>query len=133
MLSGPAVERLKNCGAREVVLTDTVPIPRESAGMKLFDRPVDRPWLLAKRHPRRIRGRPVAELFDTYPEHHGQRLPVPLITCVVCSSGKHTMRDATWRSLSVKYRQYGINEHLWAESPTLMVVVAYTGLFFGAL
>ena len=29
VLSGPAVERLKNCGAREVVLTDTVPIPEE--------------------------------------------------------------------------------------------------------
>ena len=29
VLSGPAVDRLKNCGAREVVLTDTVPIPEE--------------------------------------------------------------------------------------------------------
>ena len=29
VLSGPAVERLKNSGAREVVLTDTVPIPEE--------------------------------------------------------------------------------------------------------
>ncbi|MBT1165567.1 ribose-phosphate diphosphokinase [Bifidobacterium simiarum] len=27
LLSGPAVERLKNCGAREIVLTDTVPVP----------------------------------------------------------------------------------------------------------
>ena len=29
LLSGPAVERLKNCGAREIVLTDTVPVPEE--------------------------------------------------------------------------------------------------------
>ena len=29
LLSGPAVERLRNCGAREIVLTDTVPVPEE--------------------------------------------------------------------------------------------------------
>ena len=29
LLSGPAVERLKNCGAREIVLMDTVPVPEE--------------------------------------------------------------------------------------------------------
>ncbi|MFU0535510.1 ribose-phosphate diphosphokinase [Gardnerella pickettii] len=29
LLSGPAVERLKNCGAREIILTDTVPVPEE--------------------------------------------------------------------------------------------------------
>ena len=29
VLSGPAVERLKNCGAREIVLTDTVPVSEE--------------------------------------------------------------------------------------------------------
>ncbi|MBW3088727.1 ribose-phosphate diphosphokinase [Bifidobacterium sp. 82T24] len=33
LLSGPAVERLKNCGAREIILTDTVPVPAE----KRFD------------------------------------------------------------------------------------------------
>ncbi|MBB4968561.1 ribose-phosphate diphosphokinase [Saccharothrix violaceirubra] len=33
VLSGPAVDRLKNCGAREVVFTDTLPIPPE----KRFD------------------------------------------------------------------------------------------------
>ena len=27
LLSGPAVERLADCGAREIVLTDTVPVP----------------------------------------------------------------------------------------------------------
>ena len=31
---GPAVERLKNCGAREVVVTNTLPIPPE----KRFDK-----------------------------------------------------------------------------------------------
>ena len=29
LLSGPAVERLRDCGAREIVLMDTVPIPAE--------------------------------------------------------------------------------------------------------
>lgn len=29
LLSGPAVQRLKDCGAKEIVLTDTVPIPEE--------------------------------------------------------------------------------------------------------
>ena len=29
LLSGPAVERLRNCGAKEIVLTDTVPVPEE--------------------------------------------------------------------------------------------------------
>ncbi|KAA8831198.1 MULTISPECIES: ribose-phosphate diphosphokinase [Bifidobacterium] len=33
LLSGPAVERLKSCGAREIILTDTVPVPAE----KRFD------------------------------------------------------------------------------------------------
>ncbi|MEE3341534.1 MAG: ribose-phosphate diphosphokinase [Bifidobacterium merycicum] len=29
LLSGPAVERLRDCGAREIVLMDTVPVPEE--------------------------------------------------------------------------------------------------------
>lgn len=29
LLSGPAVERLRNCGAREIILMDTVPVPQE--------------------------------------------------------------------------------------------------------
>ena len=29
MLSGPATERLSNCGAGEVIFTDTLPIPDE--------------------------------------------------------------------------------------------------------
>lgn len=29
LLSGPAVERLKNVGAREIIVTDTVPVPEE--------------------------------------------------------------------------------------------------------
>ena len=28
MLSGPAIDRLKDCGAREIVLMDTVPVPQ---------------------------------------------------------------------------------------------------------
>ena len=29
LLSGPAIERLRDCGAREIVLMDTVPVPEE--------------------------------------------------------------------------------------------------------
>ena len=29
VLSGPAVERLKDCDAKEVVITDTIPLPKE--------------------------------------------------------------------------------------------------------
>lgn len=29
LLSGPAVERLRDCGAREIILMDTVPVPQE--------------------------------------------------------------------------------------------------------
>lgn len=29
VLSGPAVERLSSCGAKEVILTNTLPIPEE--------------------------------------------------------------------------------------------------------
>ena len=55
VLSGPAVDRLKNCGAREVVLTDTVPIPEEKA-LGRSDCSVDRA-VAGKCHPRRIRRR----------------------------------------------------------------------------
>lgn len=38
LLSGPAVERLRNCGAREIILTNTVPIPDDKrfAGMTVL-------------------------------------------------------------------------------------------------
>ncbi|RSX58425.1 ribose-phosphate diphosphokinase [Bifidobacterium samirii] len=29
LLSGPAIERLRDCGAREIIVTDTVPVPEE--------------------------------------------------------------------------------------------------------
>jgi len=35
ILSGPATERLANCGAREVVFTDTLPIPLEKRFPKM--------------------------------------------------------------------------------------------------
>lgn len=34
VLSGPAIDRLKNCAAKEIVITDTIPLPEE----KQFDR-----------------------------------------------------------------------------------------------
>lgn len=70
MLSGPAVERLKNCGAREVVLTDTVPIPEEKRWDGLTVLSIAP--LLASAIKAVFDDGSVAELFDTYPEHHGQ-------------------------------------------------------------
>ena len=70
VLSGPAVERLKNCGAREVVLTDTVPIPEEKRWDGLTVLSIAP--LLASAIRAVFEDGSVAELFDTYPEHHGQ-------------------------------------------------------------
>ena len=70
LLSGPAVERLKNCGAREVVLTDTVPIPEEKRWDGLTVLSIAP--LLASAIRAVFEDGSVAELFDTYPEHHGQ-------------------------------------------------------------
>ncbi|RSX51450.1 ribose-phosphate pyrophosphokinase [Bifidobacterium callimiconis] len=70
VLSGPAVERLKNCGAREVVLTDTVPIPVEKRWEGLTVLSIAP--LLASAIKAVFSDGSVAELFDTYPTHHGQ-------------------------------------------------------------
>ena len=70
VLSGPAVDRLKNCGAREVVLTDTVPIPEEKRWDGLTVLSIAP--LLASAIRAVFEDGSVAELFDTYPEHHGQ-------------------------------------------------------------
>ena len=70
VLSGPAVERLKNCGAHEVVLTDTVPIPEEKRWDGLTVLSIAP--LLASAIRAVFEDGSVAELFDTYPEHHGQ-------------------------------------------------------------
>ena len=37
LLSGPAIERLRDCGAREIVLMDTVPVPEEKRLPKMLD------------------------------------------------------------------------------------------------
>ena len=70
VLSGPAVERLKSCGAREVVLTDTVPIPEEKRWDGLTVLSIAP--LLASAIKAVFEDGSVAKLFDTYPEHHGQ-------------------------------------------------------------
>ena len=70
VLSGPAVERLKNCGAREVVLTDTVPIPEEKRWDGLTVLSIAP--LLASAIKAVFEDGSVAELFDTYPVHQGQ-------------------------------------------------------------
>ena len=70
VLSGPAVERLRNCGAREVVLTDTVPIPEEKRWDGLTVLSIAP--LLASAVRAVFEDGSVAELFDTYPEHHGK-------------------------------------------------------------
>ena len=40
VLSGPAVERLSTCGAREVVVTDTLPIPEQKRFEQLTILPI---------------------------------------------------------------------------------------------
>lgn len=70
VLSDPAVERLKNCGAREIVLTDTVPIPQEKRWDGLTVLSIAP--LLASAIREVFTDGSVAELFDTYPTHHGQ-------------------------------------------------------------
>ena len=70
LLSGPAVERLRNCGAKEIVLTDTVPIPEEKRWDGLTVLSIAP--LLASAIRAVFEDGSVAELFDTYPEHHGQ-------------------------------------------------------------
>jgi len=63
VLSGPAVDRLSSCGAREVVVTDTLPIP---AG-KRFEPPTVLPIapLLARAIKAVFDDGSVASLFDT--------------------------------------------------------------------
>lgn len=70
VLSDPAVERLKSCGAREVVLTDTVPIPEEKRWDGLTVLSIAP--LLASAIKAVFEDDSVAKLFDTYPEHHGK-------------------------------------------------------------
>lgn len=70
VLSGPAIERLRNCGAREVVLTDTVPIAPEKRWDGLTVLSIAP--LLASAIKAIFTDGSVAELFDTYPTHHGQ-------------------------------------------------------------
>ncbi|MCI1983762.1 MAG: ribose-phosphate diphosphokinase [Bifidobacteriaceae bacterium] len=70
VLSGPAVERLQNCGAREVVLTDTVPIPPEKRWDGLTVLSIAP--LLASAMKAVFTDGSVADIFDHYPSHHGE-------------------------------------------------------------
>ncbi|KAE8126445.1 MULTISPECIES: ribose-phosphate diphosphokinase [Bifidobacterium] len=70
VFSGPAIERLKESGAREVVVTDTVPIDDSKRWDGLTVLSIAP--LLASAIRAVFEDGSVAELFDTYPEHHGQ-------------------------------------------------------------
>lgn len=70
VLSGPAVERLQNCGAREVILTDTVPIPKEKRWDGLTVLSIAP--LLASAMKAVFTDGSVADIFDHYPTHHGE-------------------------------------------------------------
>ena len=70
LFSGAAVERLKACGAREVVVTDTVPISEEKRWDGLTVLSIAP--LLASAIRAVFEDGSVAKLFDNYPEHHGQ-------------------------------------------------------------
>ena len=63
MLSGPAVDRLSTCGAREVIVTDTLPIPAGKRGEQRTVLPI--PPLLARAITAVFADGSVAELFDT--------------------------------------------------------------------
>lgn len=62
VLSGPAIERLATCGAREVVITDTLPIPPEKRFEQLTVLPIAP--LLARAIKAVFDDGSVAELFD---------------------------------------------------------------------
>ena len=70
VMSGPAVERLKSCKAKEVILTDTVPIPQDKRWDGLTVLSIAP--LLASAIKAVFEDGSVARLFDTYPAHHGQ-------------------------------------------------------------
>ncbi|EFG32543.2 ribose-phosphate pyrophosphokinase [Parascardovia denticolens F0305] len=74
VLSNPAVERLKNCGACEVVLTDTVPIPEEKRWDGLTVLSIAP--LLAGAMKAIFNDGSVAELFANYPKYHGDEIPL---------------------------------------------------------
>jgi ribose-phosphate pyrophosphokinase len=70
ILSDPATQRLKECGAKEVVVTDTVPIPDEKRWDGLTVLSIAP--LLASAIKAVFTNGSVAGLFDAYPTHHGQ-------------------------------------------------------------
>ncbi len=68
VLSDPAVERLKNCGAREVVITDTVPVPKEKRWDGLTVLSIAP--LLASGIRAVFEDNSMASIFENYPTHH---------------------------------------------------------------
>ncbi len=73
VLSNPATERLKNCGAREVVVTDTVPIPEEKRWDGLTVLSIAP--LIAGAMKEVFQDGSVAHLFAHYPSYHGAEIP----------------------------------------------------------
>ena len=63
VLSGPAVDRLSTCGAREVIVTDTLPIPAGKRFEQLTILPIAP--LLARAIKAVFDDGSVASLFDT--------------------------------------------------------------------
>lgn len=64
VLSHPAVERLSNCCAKEVVITDTIAIPEEKKFDKLVQ--VSVAELLANTIEKIENGLPVSDVFKKY-------------------------------------------------------------------
>ena len=71
VFSEPCIERLKNCGAREVIVTDTVPISEEKRwdGLTVLS--------IAPLHADAIKAvfanGSMADLFETYPANHKEQ------------------------------------------------------------
>lgn len=68
------MERLKGCGACEVVLTDTVPIPPEKRWKGLTVLSIAP--LLAGAMKAVFSDGSVARLFENYPRYHGADIPL---------------------------------------------------------
>ena len=68
VLSDSAVERLKNCGAREVVITNTVPVPQEKRWDGLTVLSIAP--LLASGIRAVFEDTSMANVFNNYPTHH---------------------------------------------------------------
>ena len=68
IFSDPAIERLRECGAKEIVVTDTVPVPQEKRLPNMTVLSIA-PLLAAAMKSVFMDGS-MAKLFEDYPQEH---------------------------------------------------------------